>query len=100
MLPLTTLESGTASLPSGSLTWDFAPGSYDDGSPRQWGALVTDDYTLTNPTGSDISVTALYPVTGSLADLGAMTPEVTVNGSAAEVTLYAGGYTGDLRRRK
>lgn len=30
-----------------SLTWDFAPGSYDDGSPRQWGALVTDDYTLT-----------------------------------------------------
>ena len=94
VLPLTTLESGMGLTAQRSLTWDFAPGSYDDGSPRQWGALVTDDYTLTNPTGSDISVTALYPVTGSLAGLGTMTPEVTVNGSAAEVTLYAGGYAG------
>ena len=65
VLPLTTLESGTGLTAQRSLTWDFAPGSYDDGSPRQWGALVTDDYTLANPTGSDISVTALYPVTGS-----------------------------------
>lgn len=94
VLPLTTLESDTGLTAERAVTWDFAPGTYEDGSPRQWGATVTDRYTLTNPTDSDLTVTALYPMAGSFSALGAMTPQLTVNDTAAEATLYAGGYAG------
>lgn len=94
VLPLTTLESDTGLTAQREVTFDFTPGTYEDGSPRQWGATVTDHYTLTNPTDSDLTVTALYPVTGSFGALGSMDPKLTVNGSPAEVTLYGGGYAG------
>ena len=94
VLPLTTLEPDTGLTAQREVTFDFTPGTYEDGSPRQWGAQVTDHYTLTNPTDSDLTVTALYPVTGSFAGLGSMTPQLMVNGSPAEATLYGGGYAG------
>lgn len=94
VLPLTTLESDTGLTAQREVTFDFTPGTYDDGSPRQWGAQVTDHYTLTNPTDSDRTVTALYPVTGSFGALGSMDPKLTVNGSPAEAVLYGGGYAG------
>jgi hypothetical protein len=94
VLPLTTLESDTGLTAERALTFDFTPGTYDDGSPRQWGAQVTDHYVLTNPTEADVTVTALYPVTGSFASLGSMAPQLTVNGSPAETILYGSSYAG------
>lgn len=94
VLPLTTLESDTGLTAERALTFDFTPGTYDDGSPRQWGAQVTDRYTLTTPTDSDRTITALYPVTGSFAGLASMAPQLAVNGIPAEATLYGGGYAG------
>lgn len=94
VLPLTTLEHNSLLTAQRSITWDFAPGTNEDGTPRQWGAQVTDRYTLTNPTDGGISVTALYPLVGSLQGLGSISPEITVNGSTAEAALYAGGYAG------
>ena len=52
VFPLTTAETNTRLTAGRTVTWDFAPGSYEDGSPRQWGAQVTDSYTLTNPAPS------------------------------------------------
>ncbi len=94
VLPLTILEPDTGLTAERSVTWDFAPGSDADGAPRQWGAEVTDAYTLGNPTGEDVTATALYPFIGSLAELSALMPEVTVDGAAAETALYAGPYAG------
>ena len=94
VLPLTTAEPDTGLTAERTLTLDFAPGEHADGTAGQWGAGVTDRYVLTNATEADVTVTALYPVTGSLAGLSAMAPQVTVDGSTAPYTLYAGGYAG------
>lgn len=94
VLPLTTLEPDTGLTAERTLTLDFAPGTHADGASSQWGAGVTDRYVLTNPTADDVTVTALYPVAGSLADLSESAPQLTVSGAAASYTLYAGGYAG------
>ena len=97
VFPLTTVETDAGLTAERTVTWDFAPGAYEDGSPRQWGASVTDDYVLANPTDADVTVTALYPFAGSLADLGAIAPAVTVDGAQAEAVLYAGAYAGGFQ---
>ena len=97
VFPLTTVETVTGLTAERTVTWDFAPGTYQDGSPRQWGAQVTDDYVLTNPTEADVTVTALYPFAGSLADLGTIAPAAAVGGAGMEATLYAGPYAGGFR---
>lgn len=56
--------------------------------------LVTDSYTLTNPTGEDRTVTLLYPFVGTLYRLPEQTPTLTVDGAAVETVLHAGGYSG------
>lgn len=94
VLPLTTLESPAGLTAKREVTWDFAPGAYKDGTPRQWGAAVTDAYVLTNDTDTDITLTALYPFAGNFNDLSAVLPQVTADGAAAETTLYAGAYSG------
>ena len=68
VFPLTTAETNTRLTAGRTVTWDFAPGSYEDGSPRQWGAKVTDSYTLTNPADGSVTVNALYPVSTSWLD--------------------------------
>ena len=96
VFPLTTREpSGLTAVRN--VIWDFAPGSYDDGSPRQWGANVTDSYELTNPTEADVTVTALYPFAGNFRELGQLRPAVSVDGVPAETTLYAGAYSGGFQ---
>lgn len=97
VFPLTAAEADTGLTAERTVTYDFAMGAYGDGSPRQWGAQVADDYVLTNPTDSDIAVTALYPFAGSLADLGTIGAAVTADGAAADVTLHAGAYAGGFR---
>lgn len=97
VFPLTTVDTVTGLTAERTVTWDFAPGTYQDGSPRQWGAQVTDDYVLTNPTEADVTVSALYPFAGSLADLGTIAPAAAVGGAGVEATLYAGPYAGGFR---
>lgn len=97
VLPLTTVEQDTDLAAERTLTWDFTPGVYEDGSSRQWGSTVTDSYTLTNSTDADITVRALYPMAGSLADLDGVEPEITVDGEKADAVLYAGSYAGTFR---
>ena len=58
---------------------------------------MTDGYALTNPTDGSVTVNALYPFAGSLADLGTIAPAVSVDGVQAEATLYAGAYAGGFR---
>lgn len=97
VLPLTTAEPHPGLTAERTLIWDLAPGTYEDGTPRQWGARVTDTYLLTNPTRENVTVTALYPVTGSLADLSGISPALTVDGTAPNCTLYAGPYAGSFQ---
>lgn len=97
VFPLTAAEQDTGLTAERTLTWDFAPGTYQDGSPRQWGAAVTDGYTLTNPTDSDITVTALYPFAGSFSQLETELPAAAVNSGAVEAELLAGAYAGGFQ---
>lgn len=94
VFPLTTLETDTALTAERTLTWDFAPGAYEDGTPRQWGAEVTDRYVLANPTGEDVTVTALYPIAGSFSTLPEIHPAMSVDGGEVRARLRAGPYAG------
>lgn len=97
VFPLTTAEDGTDLTAERTLIWDFTTGTYQDGSPRQWGAVVTDGYTLSNPTEEDITVTALYPFTGSFSELEKQRPTITVDGVKTDAVLYAGAYAGGFQ---
>lgn len=87
VLPLTLAEDTPGLEADRALTWDLAP---DSGGARLWSAAVTDDYTLFNTTDQDLTVSALYPFTGSYWDLSQTLPVLTVNGQPAETALYAG----------
>ena len=95
VLPLTTEETAAGLTAERTVTWDFAPGAYPDGEPRQWGAEVTDAYVLRNFTEEEITVTALYPFAGKFSELAL--PVVTVDGAAAEPSLHAGPYSGGFQ---
>lgn len=56
--------------------------------------LVTDSYTLTNPTGEDRAVRLLYPFASSLWELSQHRPALTADGAALDTTLHAGVYSG------
>ena len=97
VFPLTTAEADTGLTAERTVTWDFAPGSYEDGSPRQWGAQVTDSYTLTNPTDGGVTINALYPVPTSWLDFPGLNAAVTVDGGDAGFSVPPGGYAGGFR---
>ena len=97
VFPLTLAEETNTLTAERETTWDFAPGTFHDGTPRQWGASVTDSYTLVNITDSDQTVTALYPFAGSFTELASQQPTVTLDGEGTEATLYAGAYAGGFR---
>lgn len=56
--------------------------------------LVTDAYTLENPTEEDRTVKLLYPFVSSLYELPDDTPSLRLDGAVLETTLHTGGYTG------
>ena len=97
VLPLTTAEPDTALTAERTITWDFSPGAYEDGAPRQWGAAVTDEYLLTNPTDQTVHYTALYPFTGSFSELASLSPAVSAEGIKTQAVLYAGAYSGGFQ---
>ena len=59
--------------------------------------LVTDSYTLTNTTESDVALTLLYPFASSLNDLEQALPTLTVDGAQAETRLHIGSYSGGFQ---
>ena len=95
VFPLTLAEETSALTAERKTTWDFAPGTYHDGTPRQWGVSVTDSYTLVNITDSDQTVTALYPFAGSFRELER--PTVTVDGEESDGALCVGSYAGSFQ---
>lgn len=97
VFPLTTAEDSAGLTAERCVTWDFAPGTNSHGEFRQWGATVTDDYVLHNPTDADVQVTALYPFAGDFNSLAELRPGVAVNGESVETTLYAGPYSGGFQ---
>ena len=97
VFPLTLPEDTEGLTAERKTTWDFAPGVFYDGSPRQWGAAVTDSYVLVNHTTGDITAMTYYPFAGSFSDLSDQLPTVTVDGEETEPSLYAGGYAGGFR---
>ena len=97
VFPLALAEENSALTAERKTTWDFTPGTYHDGTPRQWGASVTDSYTLVNITDSDQTIAALYPFAGSFMELAAQRPTVTVDGEAVETALYTGSYAGGFQ---
>ena len=97
VFPLTTAETNTRLTAGRTVTWDFAPGSYEDGSPRQWGAQVTDSYTLTNPADGSVTVNALYPVSTSWLDFPELNAAVTVDSGGTGFSVLSGGYAGGFQ---
>lgn len=97
VFPLTTAEDAAGLTASRKTTWDFSPGTYEDGAPRQWGARVTDAYTLTNSTDEDVTITALYPFAGSFSALAEIQPELSADGAAIDAALCAGAYAGGFQ---
>ena len=95
VFPLATLESHEGLTASRRVTWDFAPGSHEDGTPRQWGAEVEDAYVLTNSTTGDIVATASYPYAGDLSGLS-QAPSLTVDNEPLSATVSAGAYAGSF----
>lgn len=83
------------------LTLDDADGltavrdlTYDLTSPYRE-AMALDRYILTNPTDTDRTARAAYPMTGNLQEL--RLPSVQVNGEDMPWQLYTGPYTGGFR---
>ena len=97
VLPLTTAEDAPGVTAERHTDWDFTPRTTPEGEDTQWGASITDRYTLTNPTDTDITLTALYPITGGLNELKTLAPSLTVNGNAADFEWGIGDYAGGFR---
>ena len=109
MFPLT-LESAAEELTAErATTLDFAPCApqtitEDDGNGGEFSyeiqsqsIAVTDDYTLTNHSDHDVTVTALYPFVSSIYELEEHRPTITVDGEPVEAPVYSGDFCGDFR---
>ena len=85
VLPLTTAESAVGITAGRDITLDFAAYGGEDYSD---GIAVTDEYTLTNTTDADITLTAAYPTAGSL--LENPEAEVRVDGEPVDTDFVPG----------
>lgn len=97
VLPLTALEGGEGLTAQREITYDFSPWTPESGHYRTTDLLVTDSYTLTNPTDEDKAVTLLYPFVSSLYSLSEDLPALSADGAALDAALRAGGYSGGFR---
>lgn len=106
MFPLTLREETAELTAERALTLDFAPyvpreeaytdenGESHTQTVQSNAVLVTDAYTLTNSSGHDVTVTALYPFVSSIYQLGDFQPEMTVDGETAQTEIQIGAYCG------
>ena len=56
--------------------------------------LVTDEYTLTNSSQEDQTMTVLYPFAAGLNELAQRAPTLTLDGTELETALHVGAYSG------
>ncbi|MDD3229481.1 MAG: hypothetical protein PHE09_09725 [Oscillospiraceae bacterium] len=105
VFPLTTLEGTEGLTAERNIDFDFSPykdymDSYGDANSRteyscyDTESIITDSYTLTNTTGEDMTVTAVYPFAGSLNSGEQFVPTLTADGVALDTTLHIGPYSG------
>ena len=102
VFPLDILEEAGALSAARTTNFDFTPYespvrsyldaggtlvTYESGCTE---VLVTDAYTLTNPTDQPVTVTAVYPFAASLNSELRELPRITVDGQAADPDLWAG----------
>ena len=97
VFPLTLSENTEGLTAERTTVWDFTAGTYQDDSPRQWGAEVSDSYLLMNHTDGEILAMVCYPYAGSLADVDTQLPAMTVNGVHQAADFAAGAYAGGFR---
>lgn len=55
---------------------------------------VTDEYTLTNASGQEQTISILYPFAGNLYELDELLPSLTLDGQKLDAALCPGGYSG------
>lgn len=72
---------------------------YPDGGryERSDDIIVSDSYLLTNSTGTDKTLSVLYPFVSSLLDLDERYPSLSVNGTDMEAELVVGPYSGGFQ---
>ena len=71
-------------------TWETPEGQTEQSTAWKSQAVVTDSYTLTNPTDKDQTVTLLYPFAADLLSGQDLRPTLTVDGQAVETALHIG----------
>ena len=99
VFPLTVKEDAVGLTAQRRIDFDFSLYGENTVDRERWGdngkgAIVTDAYTIENTTGSNKTVTAVYPITGDLQT--SQWPVITVDGTETEWTLYAGDYSGSF----
>ncbi|MBR6657231.1 MAG: hypothetical protein IKL18_03570 [Oscillospiraceae bacterium] len=89
-----------------SINFDFSPyytynESYENGNGETvyydaWknDAMISDNYTVYNTTGEDITFTAVYPFAGNISTALSRIPQITVDGKEVETELKIGPYSG------
>lgn len=105
VLPLTAVSDAAGVTVERRVNYDFSP--YETHTESLGGgetyetwkseAIVTDDYTLTNMTGEDKTLTLLYPAALTVNEAVEQMPAVAVNGAACETAIFAGPYSGGFR---
>lgn len=87
VLPLTSLSDTADIAAAREVCFDFSAGTVYSA------AAVRDSYTLINSGAEDRTLTLLYPLVGTVREQEHW-PTLTVDGAAAETTLYPGAYAG------
>ena len=97
VMPLTLREEAPELSASRKLTVDFAPYAPEtnaDGSEAdaRRAISVTDDYTLTNGSDHDVTVTAVYPFVSTVREVRENSPVIFVNGEAVQAEVGIGRF--------
>ncbi|MBQ3126783.1 MAG: hypothetical protein IJC15_06900 [Clostridia bacterium] len=105
IFPLTTLEEAALTAER-EVVYDFSPytdyaDTYEDSRGEMQTHLryedeviVTDSYTLSNPTAADLTLTAVYPFAADLRCNLDRIPTLTCSGETVDAALYIGPYSG------
>lgn len=99
VFPLTTLAGGEGLTAVRNICLDFSPWmpKENDGRNGSGDIIVTDCYTLTNPSMEDKTVEILYPFASSLYELNKNMVTLEADGKLLDARIYAGVYPGGVR---
>ena len=90
VMPLNALGDINGISASRMLHYDFSEGEISS-------AHIRDDYSITNTSEEDKTITLVYPFISSLNDSGKYTPEITLNSTPLQPDLLIGNYNGVFR---